>query len=94
MRQRAAEELGRLGSLAEVQLSQAMRRRPGLDLSRRLQGLLAKLKPNARGMRVLEILAYAGTPEARRAMVDLGIWKTDDVDAAIGRRATGTKPPG
>jgi hypothetical protein len=89
VRQRAAEELDQLGRFAEAQLRQALKRRPGLDLTRRLERLLANRKPSARGMRALEVLAYVATPEARRAMMDIGIWDAADVEAASGRRSPG-----
>ena len=44
VRQKATEELEKLGELAEADLCHALNRKPSLEMTRRLEGLLARLK--------------------------------------------------
>jgi WD40 repeat protein len=75
VRQRAADELERLGETAEVQLQQALARRPSLDLRRRVELLLGRLAnpwlpstEELRAIRGVEVLERIGNSAARRLL--------------------------
>jgi hypothetical protein len=76
-RERAARELEKLGRLAEPALRQALAGKPNEEMRRRAFALLARLAPEEmsadelRQGRALEVLEYAGTPEARRLLEEL-----------------------
>ena len=76
IRQKATEELEKFGELAEADLCSALNRKPPLEMSRRLEGLLARLeKPSPetlRKRRAVTLLEAIGTPQARTVMESLG----------------------
>ncbi|HWG43214.1 MAG TPA: WD40 repeat domain-containing protein [Gemmataceae bacterium] len=73
VREKATEELQKLGELAEPALRKALASRPTLEMSRRVRGLLDEIgqrqwRPSAeilRQLRAVEVLERIGTPEAR-----------------------------
>jgi roadblock/LC7 domain-containing protein len=72
VRQKATEELEKIGELAEGALQKALEAQPGLELRQRIEHLLDQLvsnKPPAddriRLIRALEVLERNGTPDAR-----------------------------
>jgi RNA polymerase sigma factor (sigma-70 family) len=79
-REKATEELQRLGPVAEAALRQVLEGRPSLEVCRRAEGILAKMKeaetkpppiPTGealRAVRALEVLERAGTDEAVRLL--------------------------
>jgi len=73
-RQKAAAELERLGELAEPALRKALDNRPSLELRRRLEQLIEKLRlptrtgDELRNQRALETLEALGTAEARQVI--------------------------
>jgi hypothetical protein len=77
-RQKASRELERLGRLVEPALREAVRRGQPPEAARRLKILLGKLDRGSLGaeairwIRALEVLARAGTPEARRLLERFG----------------------
>jgi RNA polymerase sigma factor (sigma-70 family) len=78
VRARATRELEQLGDLVETALQQSLGRDPGLEVRRRLEGLLAKCAETAvpaperlRVLRALEVLERIGSVEARRILVRL-----------------------
>jgi WD40 repeat protein len=69
-RESASRELARLGELAEEALRRAAKKRPSLELRRRIEDLLDKLESASppetlRILRAIEILEHLDTPEAR-----------------------------
>ncbi|MCI0464171.1 MAG: WD40 repeat domain-containing protein [Gemmataceae bacterium] len=77
VRQRATVELGRMGALARPALEKALAASPSLEMRRRIEGLLAALRPtrtdpsHLRAVRGVEVLEHIGTPEARRLLEEL-----------------------
>jgi WD40 repeat protein len=74
-RQQAVEELGKLGSLAAVNLRRGLEEKPSLDATRRIKELLECLQPGKapapgwmRAWRAMEVLEAIGTPEARKVL--------------------------
>lgn len=96
-RKKAEEELEKLGELAEDALRKALEAKPGLEVQKRLEGLLAKLVTGAplpaqqlRTVRALEVLEAAGTPEAKEVLKTVaagaaGARVTKDARAALDR---------
>jgi RNA polymerase sigma factor (sigma-70 family) len=76
VRRKAADELDAFGDRAREPLRKALADKPGLDLQKRIQSILDTLdveKPEKwRGVRAVEVLEHAGTPEARRHLETLG----------------------
>jgi hypothetical protein len=74
VRDRAAAELEKLGDLAEPQLRKVDTAKAGLELRRRVEQLLQKLRgpitsPELlRGWRAIEVLESIGSPEARQVL--------------------------
>jgi WD40 repeat protein len=75
VRQRATEELARLGTAATPQLREALTRQPTLDKRLRVEALLGRLAnpwvPSAeelRALRALEVLERTATPAARQIL--------------------------
>ncbi|MBI3409879.1 MAG: hypothetical protein HY040_16190 [Planctomycetes bacterium] len=71
LRRKATEELERLGDLAQIPLETALKKKPTLEMQRRLEKLLDKINneqpPPAdvlQAIRAVQILEKAGTPEA------------------------------
>ncbi|HYT95206.1 MAG TPA: hypothetical protein VEL76_41195, partial [Gemmataceae bacterium] len=74
VREKAMAELGRLSDAAEAALKQVLQEKPSVEMSRRIEQLLARI-PEAAGTpalvrqaRALEVLERAGTPEARELL--------------------------
>jgi RNA polymerase sigma factor (sigma-70 family) len=71
VRERATQELERLGEQAEAPLRQALNKSPSPEPRRRLERLLGQLRgqPPApellRSLRAIEVLEHVGTPQAR-----------------------------
>jgi hypothetical protein len=78
VRRKASVELGKVVELAEPALRRAWAGEPSLDVRKRLEEFLAKLKiplesaEQWRRLRVMEVLARIETAEARRLLADLG----------------------
>jgi dipeptidyl aminopeptidase/acylaminoacyl peptidase len=76
-REKATEELEKLGPAAEPALKKALEGEPSVELRRRAERLLEKVRgPVAspellRALRAVEALEYAGTSEAREALAAL-----------------------
>ena len=98
VRERATQELGELGELAEPALQKALEGRPSLELRRRVEGLMANLRrlvpsPGTRqSMRAIEVLEHIGTPEARDVLKALAqgapeARQTQEAKAALERLA-------
>jgi hypothetical protein len=77
VRNKAMHELEKMGGAAEPALQKARRANPPLEVSRRLNLLLARLDRGIlapellRGLRAIEILEHIGSREARRVIQDL-----------------------
>lgn len=71
-RQKAAEELEKIGGAAEQALSKALMDKPSLDVGKRLEGLLKKIQATCGErqfeLRTVEILEHIGTREARETL--------------------------
>lgn len=87
MRERAGEELEKIGAAAEPALRRALEGKPSAEATKRIEALLAKrstpgVSPErVAATRALEVLELAGTPEARRLIKSLA-------DGAPGTPAT------
>jgi hypothetical protein len=99
-RERATEELERLGYEAEPALCKKLAARPSAESRRRIVAILTKLEQRAvsgyslRLLRGLEALDGIGTPEARQALEKLAAgpadaWLTQQAKASLARL---TKP--
>jgi RNA polymerase sigma factor (sigma-70 family) len=95
-REAASGELARLGESAAVALRAALNGSPSAELRRRVEMLLAKLKPDElsaeslRSVRLIEALEYAAKPEARAllktaAAGDPGARLTREAKASLDR---------
>lgn len=104
-RQRASEELERLGELAGPALEQLLKAKPPLEVQYRVERLLELLStpisaPDVlRGLRAVEVLERAGTDEARKLLADLakgaaGAQLTEDARAALQRIDRAVGPTG
>lgn len=98
VREKATEELRKLGELAEPALRKMLEARPSPEMRRRLQELLDEVgqrqwRPTAedlRQLRTIEVLERLGTPEARRLLETLargaeGARQTREARAALQR---------
>jgi hypothetical protein len=96
VRQRAMDELRRLGRTAESALKQALADRPSLDARRRMEQLLGETEKTGidpeqlRQSRALLALEYANGAEARKLLERLaagapGAWLTEEAKAALRR---------
>jgi hypothetical protein len=104
VREKAMEELEKLGEGAERALREALKDPLSLEVQRRVEQLLVRLKdrpvstPDARrAMRTIQMLEYFATPEARLLLERLGRggWGKaagDEARAALVRLET--RPPG
>ncbi len=71
-RQKASRELERLGPPAEPALRRALQETRSLEVRRRAEDLLARIGPHSRRMlRLVPLLAEAGTPQARALLREL-----------------------
>ncbi|MBY0526346.1 MAG: hypothetical protein K2R98_23330 [Gemmataceae bacterium] len=73
VRQKACEELGKLGAPAATALQKLLLGRPSLEATRRAEALLQEIEEKLvgellRALRVVEVLERAGTAEARDAL--------------------------
>ncbi|HKI38066.1 MAG TPA: sigma-70 family RNA polymerase sigma factor [Gemmataceae bacterium] len=77
VRERASEELEKLGAAADAALHRALESKPSAEVRKRIEALLAKRSPagmspeRLTALRALEVLELAGTPEARRLIKSL-----------------------
>jgi RNA polymerase sigma factor (sigma-70 family) len=75
VRQKASQELARLGELSRPALEDALKNEPSLELHRRIEELLACLVSisgeDLRHLRGVEVLERMGTPEATKLLEDL-----------------------
>jgi hypothetical protein len=77
VREKAQKELEDLGGLAESSLRQTLANKPTLEVRRRVQALLERLRgPVSRpellqSLRAVAVLEDIGTPEARRLLEEL-----------------------
>jgi WD40 repeat protein len=98
VREKATEELRKLGELAEPAMRKALASRPTLEMKRRLQDLLAEIEDGRwhltpdrlRQLRAIEVLERIGTPEAQallKALADgaAGAPLTQEARAAVQR---------
>jgi WD40 repeat protein len=103
-RQKATEELEKLGNLAEPALAQLLENKPALEVRRRVERLLEKIEKRGfspvqlRMLRGIEVLELAGTPESRQALESLAGQKpqtllTQEAQAAAQRRAGRAQHP-
>jgi WD40 repeat protein len=97
-REKATQELAKLGETAEIELQKALENHPSDEVRRRIDGLLEKLQTPARihdrlrGLRANEVLEKLGTPEARQILKTLAqgaaeAEQTRDAKAALERLA-------
>ncbi|OAI54640.1 hypothetical protein AYO44_14565 [Planctomycetaceae bacterium SCGC AG-212-F19] len=74
VREKASEELAKLGNLADPALREALKRNPPLEVVRRIEALQEKLEKGVlapeqlRQLRAVEALEHMGTPEARAVL--------------------------
>ena len=98
MREKAADELDKLGERAAGAVRQALAGRPSAEPRRRLEALLDKQAaeewgPSAdrlRSVRALEVLERVSTPEAKKLLAELAkgapeAWLTREAKAALDR---------
>jgi WD40 repeat protein len=96
VRQKAHEELEKLGELAGPALRKAIAAKPSLDVQQRIDSLLAKLgqveltTPQLQAIRAVEVLEHIGTPEAVQLLTALakgapGARLTREAEAALQR---------
>jgi hypothetical protein len=96
-RQRATQKLEVLGKVVEPALRGLLAERPALEVSRRVERLLNRLKGTALSRdqllaaRGIEVLERADTPEAQRLLQKLAggattEWLTQEAKASLGRR--------
>jgi Tol biopolymer transport system component len=77
MRERASEELAKLGRLAEPALRKTVQDQPSVEVRRRIEALLVKLTNQnlppefVQGLRAVEVLERITTPEARQLLEKL-----------------------
>jgi hypothetical protein len=77
IRQKAADELERLGTLAEPALRSALLNHPSTEARRRMEGILVGLQERTlppetlRGIRAIGVLEQIGTPEAKAVLQNL-----------------------
>jgi hypothetical protein len=77
VRQKATEELEKVGALAESALEKALASKPSAEVKRRVEPLLEKLRapitagPKLQTLRAIEVLEHIGTPEAQEVLQTL-----------------------
>ena len=83
VREKASQELEKLGELAGQAISQALANKPTLEVRRRLESLLAKIErqelssTTLRQVRAMEVLEHTATPEARDLLKNLAAGATE-----------------
>jgi RNA polymerase sigma factor (sigma-70 family) len=96
-REKTTEELARLGEQAAPALHKALDAKPSVEVHRRLEYLLERVRTSAesgerlRQARALEVLEMMGTPEARALLEELGkgapeAWLTREAKTILTRR--------
>jgi hypothetical protein len=75
-RTKASEELEKIVEEAEPALRKELAEKPSLEARQRIQQVLSKLEPmpsaeRLRALRSVQILEYAGTPEAKKCLETL-----------------------
>jgi hypothetical protein len=97
VREKATEELGRLGEAAAQPLRQVLQKKPAAEVRRRLQPLLEQARDwtpeRLRQHRAIQALEHIGTPEARELLRTLAggapeARRTEDAQAALRRLTT------
>jgi WD40 repeat protein len=102
VREQATKELEKAGSLGVPALWKVLARKPGLEVTRRVEGLLAKLEPAVgqssdaawlQALRGIETLERLGTAEARQLLETLAktapeTWVSREARAALQRLGT------
>jgi WD40 repeat protein len=84
-REQATEELVRLGGAAEPALQKALESKPSLEVTRRIEEILEKVKRPAsssewwRALRALQAIEYAETPEAQQLLESLASGHSDSL---------------
>jgi hypothetical protein len=76
-REKATRELAGFGAAAEPGLREAVRKGASAEAGRRIEGLLSRARSNnsptsRRWSRAVQALEYAGTPEARELLGQIG----------------------
>lgn len=98
VRQKATDELSRLGDRVEPHLRKALQGKPTLEVRRRLDDLLRKQEEQpppgdvARDLRAVALLEHLGTPEARQVLQRMaqgapGVRRTREAVEALERLA-------
>jgi hypothetical protein len=96
VREKASAELERLGELAAADLRKALAGQPSLELRRRVETLLGRLRrpplsaEPLRQVRAVEVLERVGSAEAKRLLETLaggapGVRLTEEARAALKR---------
>ncbi|MBY0527736.1 MAG: hypothetical protein K2R98_30340 [Gemmataceae bacterium] len=71
-RQKAREELEKLGEAAEVALKKKLGDRPSLEMKRNIEQILARMPTQSlRTLRAVEVLEQIGSPEAKQVLEPL-----------------------
>jgi hypothetical protein len=94
VRQKAAEELEKLGVATEPALRKALKGQPSIELKRRIEQLLDRLRLEV--LRALEVLERLDTPESRQLLEKLAAgpgdaWLTKEAKASTRRLASKDK---
>jgi hypothetical protein len=103
VRERATRELAAQGRSASPTLQKALKGNPSLEVKRRIEGLLARLRDVApspdllRGLRSVEVLESIGTPQAQTLLRQLAAGApegelTREARAALARLAGTSRP--
>ena len=95
VRQKATEELGKAGGVAERALRMKLKERPSLEVRQRIEQLLDRLSKPLSGdqlqaLRAVEVLEHIGSPEAKQVLEKLatgaeGARLTREAKASLGR---------
>jgi RNA polymerase sigma factor (sigma-70 family) len=96
-REKATDELVKIGEPAEPALKKALEGKPSVEMRRRLEYLLERMRESPgsgerlRQARALEVLEVMGTPEARAVLEGLAkgaadAWLTREAKAALARK--------
>lgn len=101
VRQKAREELERLGIRAQAALQEKLEQKPSLEMKRNIEQILGRIERfPLRELRAVEVLEHIGSPEARRLLAKLADGKdgfplirdANDSLNRLNRRAAGKKP--
>jgi hypothetical protein len=95
VREKATDELAKLGGAAEAALRAALAGQPSAEVKQRVGSLLDKLRSagpeKVRDSRAVELLEHLGTAEAKDFLKELaggagGAWLTEEAKAAVRRQ--------